>query len=268
MSPILFYEDLKYKKEAITLAEYYGFSIAGVFSQNSCTLLLADSDQQPILNLTQKGLMVYSKNTTKPWTIDFLSTQKHYRRHHGGSEMLVRACGIKKNQPPQTVLDLTAGLGRDAFVLACAGAKVIMIERHPIIAALLENAIQRLYSDTEASKNIQLTLYFDNAENFLKNQLQILIPDFPDVIYLDPMHPKRQKSASVKKEMQMLQSWIPPENHPEVLLNLSLPYATQRVVIKWPRKAPALLTMTPDFSYEENTVRFEIYKNSSPQRRG
>ena len=74
------------------------------------------------------------------------------------------------------------------------------------------------------------------------------------------MHPSRQKSAQVKKEMALLQQWISPEPNPEALINLSLPCAKDRVVLKWPQKAPPLKNLKPSFFYEENTVHFEVYK--------
>ncbi len=221
----------------------------------------------PILHLTTEGLMLQPENM-KPWTIDFLSGAKDYRRKHGGSETLAKACGIKKNQVPLTILDLTAGFAKDAFVLACLGANVILVERHPVIAALLEDALKRFYLDSEACENINLTLYYNDAKHFLTNQLQsqeILVNinssviDIPDIIYIDPMHPERKKSASIKKDMQILQQWIPPETHPEHLLELALNYAKKRVVLKWPRTSPPIKNHRPAFIYEKNTVRFEVY---------
>jgi 16S rRNA (guanine1516-N2)-methyltransferase len=244
------YETVDLEAEAKKLANCFGFEV--------CTTL---EEHFPQLHLTSSGLFLHTIDM-KPWQIDFLTGIKNYRRKHGGSETLAKACGVKKNSTaPITVLDLTAGLAKDAFVLACLGAHVILVEREPIMAALLDDALKRFYNDVDASKNIQLMLYFEEAEVFLKTKLENVIPELPDVIYIDPMHPARQKSAHVKKDMQILQQWIPPEAHPELLLDLSLRYAKKRVVLKWPRKSPAISSLhKPAYMYEENTVRFEVYK--------
>lgn len=207
----------------------------------------------PKLSLTSDGLSLHPAHM-KPWKIDFLSAEKNYRHRHGGglSETIARACGVKKNSARPHILDITAGLGNDAFILASLGCPMTLIERHPVVAALLEDALKRLNGSSHAPN---ISLYYADAE-------QILHQFSPDVIYIDPMHPERSKSACVKKDMQILQQWIAPEMHPEKLLTLSLQVAQKRVVLKWPRKAPQMVmadNRKPDIVYEENTVRFEVY---------
>lgn len=250
MSFSLFYSHPDLESQANVLAKRFNFQLQGLSQPTD--------EAYEFLNLTVEGLMLHVSGM-KPWKIDFLSAEKQHRRKYGGKETLVRACGIKKNQASLTILDLTAGLGNDAFVLACAGVHMILVERHPIVAALLEDALNRLLVHPELSQTLDLHLHFDNAEHFLLNYANCQ-STLPDVIYLDPMHPQRQKTAHVKKEMKILQQWVPPETHPEHLLNLSLQYAQKRVVLKWPRKAPPVKTIIkPNFVYEENTVRFEVY---------
>lgn len=249
----IFYEIQDLAGAAEKLADHYGFQYRGNIHHHDIQL------NQEVLNLTPQGLMVISADA-KPWQIDFLNAARQYRRKHGGSETLVRACGIKKNHEPLTIIDATAGYGKDGFVLACAGAKVILVERHPVMAALLENALKRFYESPIDSKNIDIQLCFSEAETFLKHHLNDFSSTLPDVIYWDPMHPVRQKSAQVKKDMAFLQRWIEPEIDPESLIALSLPYVKDRVVLKWPRKATPL-KLKSNFLYEEKTVRFEIFKS-------
>ncbi|BBI63969.1 hypothetical protein HSBAA_52750 [Vreelandella sulfidaeris] len=47
-----------------------------------------------------------------------------------------------------SIVDATAGLGRDAFVLASLGAQVLLIERVAAIAALLEDGLKRASRDS------------------------------------------------------------------------------------------------------------------------
>jgi 16S rRNA (guanine1516-N2)-methyltransferase len=63
--------------------------------------------------------------------IDFASAANTYRRLHGGGngQPLARAIGLKTYGLPLVVIDATAGLGQDSFVLASLGCHVTMIER-------------------------------------------------------------------------------------------------------------------------------------------
>jgi len=210
-----------------------------------------------ILCLTLDGLQLFSEKG-KPWCVDFLKGRSHYRRLHGGGikEILAKACGVKSHHKP-SILDLTAGWGKDAFVLASLGCPITLVEKHPMVAALLEDGLKRL----KASANIpavQMNLHFDEALHFLRTQLSP--QSLPDVIYIDPMHPSRNKSARVKKDMQLLQEWLPPESQPEKLLETALDYARERVVLKWPENAHFACKEKPAFTYKGNTVKFEIYK--------
>lgn len=243
----IFYENQDLEEQTILFARQYGFQSQGLICPNAF--------KKEILYLTTEGLQICIPDT-KPSQIDFLSAARQHRRIYGGKETLVKACGIKKDKKPITIIDATAGYGKDAFVLACYGANVILVEQHPVMAALLEDALKRFYAHTTLSHNVSLTLYCDNTVNFLKT-----LDELPDVIYWDPMHPSRQKSAQVKKDMAFLQQWVAPETELESLIQLSLPYAKDRVVLKWPRKAPGLNSIKPNFIYEEKTVRFEVFKN-------
>ena len=79
----------------------------------------------------------------------------HRRKFGGGrGEAVAKAVGIKKEYLPD-VIDATAGLGRDAFVLAALGCHVRMLERHPVVAALLDDGLQRGYQDAEIGPWLQ-----------------------------------------------------------------------------------------------------------------
>lgn len=140
--------------------------------------------------------------------IDFLHGKLAHRREFGGGrgQPLAKAIGLKHGANP-SVVDATAGLGRDAFVLANLGAHVTMIERSPILAALLENGLNRFDIDTEQTDNntLPLRLIHANAIEWLQQQAT-KADERPEVVYLDPMYPHRTKSALVKKEMRALRA--------------------------------------------------------------
>ena len=129
--------------------------------------------------------------TTKIF-IDFFSAAHKHRAQYGGGlgQLIAKAVGVKSNYKP-FVLDCTAGLGEDAFVLACLGCRVLMLERSGEIAAALENALNCTLQTPEY-KNLALSLIKTDAIDYLSH----LQPrHYPDVIYIDPMFPKRKKSA-------------------------------------------------------------------------
>lgn len=186
-----------------------------------------------------------------------------YRREKGGgrSEMIARAVGLKAGRLP-SVIDATAGLGVDAFVLAGLGCEVTMLERVPAVGALLQDGLER--SRVHASDNdpelqsalTRLQLIQADATVFLNDLHEA---DFPDVVYLDPMFPERRKSAAVKKEMQIFHRLIGPDEDVARLFEAALTVARERVVVKRPRIAPALTDREPGHVIEGKRNRYDIY---------
>ena len=156
------------------------------------------------------------------------------------------------------MLDATAGLGRDAFVLATLGCKVTLMERMPIVAALLEDGLARASLSAEVNditKNMQLH-YGSSIEN-----MDVATP--PDVIYLDPMYPHKKKSALVKKEMRIFQSLVGSDDDADNLLAPALKLAKYRVVVKRPSYAPPLAGKTPSTTIKMKKNRFDVYVNQA-----
>ncbi len=213
------------------------------------------------LSLTPERLELKEVNSKHQNTIyiDFVSGKSEHRRLYGGGKKqpLGRAVGLKK-QPYPTVLDATAGLGRDGWVLACLGCQVHLVERSPIIGALLHDALTRAQvceQLSEVTARIKLTI--GDTTTLIKNGM--LADKAYDVVYLDPMYPPRNKSAQVKKEMRMLHQVIgnPPDTEP--LLETALGYAKKRVVVKRPAWAPFLNEFKPSLSIEGKKTRFDVY---------
>ena len=82
--------------------------------------------------------------------VDFVEGAVAHRRKFGGGrgQSIAKAVGLKSGAMP-TVVDATAGLGRDAFVLASLGCKVTLIERSPVVGALLQDGLARAAQDPE-----------------------------------------------------------------------------------------------------------------------
>jgi 16S rRNA (guanine1516-N2)-methyltransferase len=216
---------------------------------------LAAQLQLPIDNQAKHQLivtankLVFKAGVFSSLSADFSRKTWQKRRDAGKKQGIVRAC---KPGPGLKIIDATAGWGRDAAVLASFGAEVLMLERQPILAALLQDALNR--QDEHSSQRLKLKLTHVDAKTYLEN---LSINDYPDVIYIDPMHPERQKSALVKKELQLLQQLIGPDEDALALLELARTRVRSRVVMKWPQHLTPLLP--PSSTIIGKTVRFDIY---------
>lgn len=192
--------------------------------------------------------------------VDFVGGTMAHRRKFGGGrgEAVAKAVGIKGTELP-TVIDATAGLGRDAFVLAAIGCQVRLVERHPVVRLLLEDGLRRAYADSEIGEMMQQNMRLLDVAH-----INALNPekDFADVVYLDPMYPHKQKSALVKKEMRVFQHLVGADLDADTLLEPALQLAKKRVVVKRPDYAEFLGKIAPHFSRETKNHRFDIYLNN------
>jgi 16S rRNA (guanine1516-N2)-methyltransferase len=201
------------------------------------------------------GLADASEKKVLPVEVDFASPASLYRKQHGGGrkEPIVKAIGLKGNESWH-VVDATPGLGRDAFVMAGVGCKVTMIERSPIVAALLEDGIRRLAIHfPELAERISLQ-HGNSAE-----VMQYFEGESVNAIYLDPMFPHKKKSALVKKEMRLFQQLLGHDPDADALLPPALKLATHRVVVKRPNSADVLAGEKPSMAIESKKHRFDVY---------
>ena len=223
------YTDDTLAEKAQQLAQHYGFVV--------------DMQALPRLELTLQGLLLLSPGFSG-LQVDF--SRVLHRGKLDKSHALIRAC---KPIPGMRIVDATAGWGRDAALLAEAGAQVLLVEKQPVMAALLADGLDRLPTDVSA-----LSLVHCDAHLYLQH----LEPDaYPDLIYIDPMHPVRQKSALVKKDMQILQQLFGSDENVSELIALAIKRARKKVVVKWPQRLPPL--RVPQYQISGKTVRFDIY---------
>lgn len=189
-------------------------------------------------------------------TVDFVGGAVGHRYRFGGGrgQALPRAAGFARGQTP-SVVDATAGLGRDAFLLASLGAEVVMIERSPEIATLLEAGLARAGaagSDYAAIVG-RLRLIRGDARDILPKLA-------PDVVLVDPMHPPRGNTALVKQEMRRLREVVGDDPDAGALMMAALAAARQRVVLKWPIHAPPLAGLPPpSHSIAGKSTRYDVF---------
>lgn len=194
----------------------------------------------------------------QPLRIDFVEGKSRHRRLYGGGrgQPLARAIGIRGDALPD-VLDVTAGMGRDAFVLASLGCKVTMLERSEVIALLLADALKRAMADADTADITQrMQLQHLDASEYLQD---LSVAQYPAVIYLDPMYPHRDKSALVKKEMRLFRELVGDDVDSASVLGLARQRAIRRVVVKRPISADWLGQQQPHSQIASKNTRYDIY---------
>ncbi|MEZ5528513.1 MAG: class I SAM-dependent methyltransferase [Porticoccaceae bacterium] len=210
------------------------------------------------------ALQLLGPGAPGPVRCDFVTGPARHRRLYGGGkgQDIAKAVGLGQKGFKPRLLDLTAGLGRDGFVLASLGADVLMVERNPVVSALLSDGLLRardlVGDDAELGSILdRLEAVCSEGADYLSGLAEELKPD---VIFLDPMFPPREKSGKVKKEMQLFHQLVGTEGEDsDQLLPLALSHARYRVVVKRPSHAPYLNNQAPGYSLKGKSTRFDVY---------
>lgn len=195
--------------------------------------------------------LVESGCRRRPLRVDFASV--HARVTRGGRELLTRAISARAGMH---VVDCTAGLGTDSFVMASRGCEVTMIERSNTLYLMLEDALARAGDIEALAPTIQrMRLVRGDARQVLAS----LAGTPPDVVYIDPMFPGRKKSALVKGGLQTLQRLLGADEPVEPLVKFARERATERVVVKRPLRGGEFEGVKPTGSVTGKASRFDIF---------
>lgn len=188
---------------------------------------------------------------------DFTQLRNRILQKNLEHEMIVRAVRIKDAGKTIKVLDATAGMGEDSFILAAAGFDVVLYEYDGVIAALLEDALLRASDEDDLGPIVQrMTVHNGDSIEAMKK-----LHGDADVIFLDPMFPKRTKSAMIGKKFQLLQQLEAPCTDENELMMAAIGACPQKIVVKRPTKGQTLAGIKPDFSYEGKAVRYDCLIN-------
>lgn len=186
-------------------------------------------------------------------TCDLARLLPRLRPDRLGRELLVRAARVRGVAAP-TAVDATAGLGEDSLLLAAAGFTVTMYEKDPVIAAILQDALDRAANEPQLSAIVErMTLVEGDSVAALR-----AMGAAPDVVFLDPMFPERTKSAAVKKKFQLLHRLERPCEDERELLDAALAAGPRKVVIKRPPKGPCLAGVRPSHAVAGKAVRYDV----------
>lgn len=183
---------------------------------------------------------------------DFSKMSNRLKPNNLNGEMIVKACKIKGSSN-YSVLDATAGMGEDSFLLSASGFNVTLCEYNKIIYSLLENTFERATEDKKI-KSIVQKMKIKNVDSieYMKS-----LTEKPDIILLDPMFPERKKSGLIKKKFQLLQQLELPDSNGAELINTALSLNPKKIVIKRPIDSEYLGNIKPDYFIEGNSIRYD-----------
>lgn len=226
---------------------------------------------------------------------DFTKLQKRLQYHNLTHELLVKATKVKGRENLR-VIDATAGMGEDSLLLAAAGCEVTLFEQDPVIAALLQDTMRRALEDAALHEIVmRMQLVEGDSIGHLRklgeagtgsyaqegdvghdcstltasaatgNDAAATISGAdtalkrPDVIYLDPMFPERQKSGLVKKKFQLIHYLEAPAENEEALMQAAIDARPFKIVVKRPAKGPYLAGLKPSYSLDGKAIRYDCY---------
>jgi len=222
-------------------------------------------DSQWLLQAGERGLRIVRPDGVSV-NIDFINGKANRRADESTfkKQPLARALGVNKpfasHALTPRVIDATAGLGTDAWMMASLGCQVTLLENSPALCAMLDDAITTAKANPATTETAQrMQVVHTNASEYLTNT----VTQTADIVYLDPMYPLARKQALVKKGMQVLHELIGPDGNGPELLSAALANASYRVVVKRPKGADVLYG-TENWTGQMTTIespntRFDVY---------
>jgi len=200
------------------------------------------------------GLVDDEAPELSPLVIDLASPRRLTKK-----DDLIKALGWEKGL--RTVVDATAGLGRDALAMATYGFSVTACERHPLVQALWRDALARHQAE-------RLRFVEADGATFLAS---LVDEDRPEVVYLDPMYPHGPRRALQQRELRILRAAVVDNTDGDnandgaaavadvgKLFSAALAAAKRRVVVKRPRWAEPL-GPKPHHTWDGASTRYDLY---------
>ena len=225
-------------------------------ASNSKIRSLIKNSQDNLINF----IMHYETWCENGITVNFNSPKIQKRCDElSKSDLLIKALGHKTH--PTHIIDATAGLGIDSFLLATAepNAKISLIEQNHLINILLQDGLDHCLTNQNIYNTCsRMKLFKANACDLIKT-----LPP-ADIIYLDPMFTNNSFKGAVKKSMQWLHDICPAPSESELnhLFITALKHAKKRVIIKRAKSAPIISLdnkYLPNYQVKGKTIRYDVY---------
>lgn len=228
--------------------------VALVQSKLQCHILPnipTESENMVYLQANHEGLALVANNCVLRG--DFSRMVRRLTPNNLNGELIVKAARFANDPGPKSIVDATAGLGEDAFLLAAAGHRVTLYERDPMIGLLLWDTLRRGEGDDRLAPILErMELHMEDSIHAMRQRTVS-----PDIVVLDPMFPERQKSGLIKKKFQMLHLLERPCTDEASLLDAALACNPRRIVIKRPAKGPYLSDRKPNYTIKGGSIRYD-----------
>lgn len=182
----------------------------------------------------------------KPLCIDLLRLQRRFGSQPiSRREPLARALGRKT----KSVIDATAGWGRDMMLIWMMGYDVYAVERSKVMAALLMDGLRRYRRYDNSGDRLSFTVC--DAQSYLLDHAA-------DCVYLDPMFPpKRKETALAKRSIRVMRQLVGDDSDRDLLFECAWEAARKRVVTKRPNHAQPW--GAPDHTFGGKLMSYDVY---------
>ncbi|MCQ2508734.1 MAG: class I SAM-dependent methyltransferase [Dorea sp.] len=222
---------------------------------------LEECNLQLLLRFDQEGVSLTQGKLSLRG--DFMEMMPRLKSNNLYKEMLVKASKLKGFEGTPYAIDATAGMGEDSILLATAGFEVDLYEFDPVIAALLKDALRRAADDPILGRIVaRMHVVEGNSVEAMWKLGETASSDRrPDLIYLDPMFPARQKSGLIKKKFQLLQQLERPcsDDDGDEMVRAAMSIRPRKLVIKRPLKGPYLADLKPEYSLAGKAIRYDCF---------
>jgi len=180
---------------------------------------------------------------------------------------LLRAMGRTRG----LVIDATAGLGGDAFLVAASGFDVIAIERNATLAQLLADAVAR----TRESASRAHRAAAQRIEVVHADSIAALADTSPDLawvrqrpagVLMDPMYPVDPSATALPaKPIRTVRALVGDDADQRALFDAARTCMPGRIVVKRPLSALPLVP-GPDLHFAGKLARLDVYLRAGALR--
>ena len=219
-----------------------------LFLKNIASLDIIDNKIE--LHFNKDKIYLINNNYKDPVKIiidfnDKRFLEKNNTRLKDNNDIFKKIFSIKNS----TILDGTAGFGRDGYLLDSMNHNVTMIDNSPIVSLLLKNALNR-------SGNRSITLFHGNTYDHIKHSIKKY-----NYIYLDFMFNKLKNSSLSSKNDETLKLISFIENDKNKIIEIAQKRAINKVVVKEPVNSLSILSK-PNHIIKTKLISYNIYLGS------
>lgn len=180
---------------------------------------------------------------------------------------LIRAMGKSRG----LVVDATAGLGGDAFLVAAAGFDVVALERSALLAELLADEVSRVRRSASAPHRTaaeRMQVIHADSIAALADATPTLAwrREQPVAVLMDPMYPQDPSATALPaKPIRVVRALVGDDPDQRALFDAARACDPGRIVVKRPHSAPQLVP-GPDLEFAGKLARLDVYLRAGALR--